>query len=259
MNEALGQIMELATGFLQTGFIVFLRVGAAMAVLPAFGERTVPARVRLFLALAFTVIVAPIVVQSFDNVGFQSNPPSVRLLFTEAIIGFGFGIAIRLLIMTLQVAGSIAAQSTSLAQLMGGANADPQPAIGHVLLVSGLALAVMLGLHVKLAEGLILSYRIFPVGDFPNSQAFSDWGIAQIARAFSLAFTLAAPFVIVSLLYNIALGVINRAMPQLMVAFVGAPAITAGGLILLFLTAPLLLPVWQMALDSALSQPFRGW
>lgn len=257
MIEALAQISDLTQNLLQFGMVVFLRVGAAMAVLPAFGERSVPARVRLFLAFAFTVIVAPVVA---PEVSVATLLPNLGLLYiSEPVIGLGFGIAIRLLIMALQVAGSIAAQSTSLAQLMGGANADPQPAIGHVLLVAGLALAVMLGLHVKLAEGLILTYRVFPVGQLPEAQALSDWGIAQVAGAFSLAFALAAPFVIVSLLYNVALGVINRAMPQLMVAFVGAPAITAGGLILLLLTAPLLLPVWQAALEVTLANPFGGW
>ncbi|SEW00578.1 flagellar biosynthetic protein FliR [Aliiroseovarius sediminilitoris] len=254
MIAALDQIATLAPLLLQQGLVVFLRVGAAMAVLPAFGEKSVPARVRLFLSLAFTMIVAPGVMADIGT-----TPPLQPLVYiSEPVIGLGFGIAIRLMIMALQVAGSIAAQSTSLAQLIGGANADPQPAIGHVLVVAGLALAVMLGLHVKLATGLILTYRVFPIGQFPDTQAFADWGIVQIARAFSLAFTLAAPFVIASLLYNVALGVINRAMPQLMVAFVGAPAITAGGLILLLLTAPLLLPVWQAALETILANPFGG-
>ena len=48
-------------------------------------------------------------------------------------------------------------------------------------------------------------------------------------------------------------------MPQLMVAFVGAPAITAAGLILLFLTAPILLSVWIRALDLFLGNPFGAW
>ncbi|MCI2395302.1 flagellar biosynthetic protein FliR [Aliiroseovarius sediminis] len=257
MTDELAQILSFAQQLLQYGAIIFLRVGAAMAVLPAFGEKSVPARVRLFLGLAFTVIVAPSVT---PDIAIGTMLPDLGLLYiSEPLIGLGFGIAIRLMIMALQVAGSIAAQSTSLAQLMGGANADPQPAIGHVLVVAGLALAAMMGLHVKLAEALILTYRVFPIGAFPETQAFSDWGIRQIAEAFSLAFTLAAPFVIVSLLYNVALGVINRAMPQLMVAFVGAPAITAGGLILLLLTAPLLLPVWQAALEAVLANPFGGW
>ena len=257
MTEALAYISDLASGFLEVGFIVFLRVGAAMALLPVFGERSVPPRVRLGLALAFSLIVAPAVA---SDIGVTIEPQAQMLLLaSEPIIGLAFGLVLRLVIMSLQIAGSIAAQSTSLAQLMGGANADPQPALGHVLLIAGLALAAMMGLHVRIAEGFILSYRAFPPGVFPAAQAFSNWGLTHIAQAFTLAFTLAAPFVIVSLLYNVALGVINRAMPQLMVAFVGAPAITAGGLILLFLTTPLLLPIWRAALAAALSDPFGGW
>ncbi|MCK0139587.1 flagellar biosynthetic protein FliR [Aliiroseovarius sp. F47248L] len=254
MIAALDQISILVPLLLHQGLVVFLRVGAAMSVLPAFGEKSVPVRVRLFLAIAFTMIVAPVVM-----VDAGSAPPLRPVHYiSEPLIGLGFGIAIRLMIMTLQIAGSIAAQSTSLAQLMGGANTDPQPAIGHVLVVAGLALAVMLGLHVKLATGLIQTYHVFPVGQFPDAHVFAEWGIAQIAHAFSLAFSLAAPFVIASLLYNVALGVINRAMPQLMVAFVGAPAITAGGLILLLMTTPLLLPIWQAALEVTLADPFGG-
>ena len=64
------------------------------------------------------------------------------------------------------------------------------------------------------------------------------WGTARVAQAFALGFSLAAPFVIAGFAYNLALGAINRAMPQLMVAFIGAPAITAGGLLILMLAAP---------------------
>ncbi|WP_246066581.1 flagellar biosynthetic protein FliR [Aliiroseovarius halocynthiae] len=249
--------MTQSQAFFLLGFVVFLRVGAAMALLPAFGETMVPARVRLFIGLAFTIIVSPAVASGVDaSIGTLTSP---IYLMSEPIVGLGFGIALRLAVVSLQIAGSIAAQSTSLAQLMGGNSSDPQPAIGHVLTIAGLALAVMLGLHVRIVEGFIMSYQIFPVGDLPDAQGFSDWGISHIARAFGFAFTLAAPFVIVSLLYNVALGVINRAMPQLMVAFVGAPAITAGGLILLAVTTPVLLPIWQRAFDALLHNPFAGW
>jgi flagellar biosynthetic protein FliR len=257
MNEQLAQIMAQSQAFFMLGFVVFLRVGAAMALLPAFGETMVPVRVRLFLGFAFTVIVTPAMTTTI-GASIERLSSSIYLM-SEPIVGLGFGIVLRLAIMSLQIAGSIAAQSTSLAQLMGGNNADPQPAIGHVLTISGLALAAMLGLHVRIVEGFILSYQVFPVGGLPDPQGFSDWGIMHIARTFGFAFALAAPFVIVSLLYNVALGVINRAMPQLMVAFVGAPAITAGGLILLALTTPVLLPIWQRAFEALLLNPFGGW
>lgn len=255
MTSVLSQLAALGGDWLTVGFVVFLRVGSAMALLPAFGERSVPERVRLVLALAFTVVVAP-AVAPLARPAVQGTATPLLFLATETIAGLAIGLVIRLFVLALQMAGSMAAQSTSLAQIFGGANADPQPAMGHVLMISGLALAVMFGLHVRLAEVLILSYDIFRPGELPGSELLTAWGLARVAHAFALAFTLAAPFVVASLIYNVALGVINRAMPQLMVAFVGAPAITAGGLILLFLTAPVLLGVWNDAFATFLSDPF---
>jgi flagellar biosynthetic protein FliR len=129
--------------------------------------------------------------------------------------------------------------------------------MGYILVVAALALALAAGLHVKAALLVILSYQILPMGLFPGAEGLSAWGTAQVARAFALAFSLAAPFVILSVLYNIALGAINRAMPQLMVAFVGAPVITAGGLFLLFLAAPTMLAHWLAALDAFMAAPDR--
>ncbi len=79
-----------------------------------------------------------------------------------------------------------------------------------------------------------------------------------MAAAFALAFSLAAPFTIASFVYNLALGVINRAMPQLMVTFVGAPAITLGGLALLLVSAPILLGIWHQCLVDFIADPFGG-
>jgi flagellar biosynthetic protein FliR len=45
-------------------------------------------------------------------------------------------------------------------------------------------------------------------------------------------------------------------MPQLMVAFVGAPAIAIGALILLMIFAPLMLSVWLKALQNFAASPF---
>lgn len=255
MNEALTTLTDLGNTWLALGFAVFIRVGAAMALFPAFGERSVPQRIRLVLALAFTLVVLPSVAPLLKTTTQTQISPGLFLI-SETVAGFVIGAVIRFMVLVLQIAGSMAAQATSLAQIFGGQNADPQPAMGHVLLVAGLALAVMMGLHVRLAEILILSYEVFPPGALPGADILSAWGLARVAQTFALAFTLAAPFVIASLVYNVALGVINRAMPQLMVAFVGAPAITAGGMILLFLTAPILLSIWRDTFEVFLANPF---
>jgi flagellar biosynthetic protein FliR len=254
MMQDLAQLMELTDTLLWQGFAVFLRVSALVSLLPAFGEQTVPARVKLGLAFAFTMVIAPAVSQPDIAAQFDTI---IWFVLTEIAAGVLLGIGLRLFILALQMAGSIAAQSTSLAQVLGGAVAEPVPAMGHILVMGGLALAVMTGLHVRVAEMVILSYDMLPMGRLPSGADVSEWGVDQVRRAFSLAFTLAAPFVILSVLYNVALGVINKAMPQLMVAFVGAPVITAGGLLLLCLAAPLLLATWLEALNSFIANPLE--
>lgn len=258
MTLLLAELMGFAEEALVLGGLVFLRVGAMMAVLPAFGERTVPERIRLVLALAFTAIVAPAVAPALA-VARDEGTTWLAFLGSEVLIGLLLGMAIRLFVLALQTAGAIAAQATSLAQIFGNIIVDPQPAMAHVMIVAGLALAVMLGLHVKVVEFVVLSYQLFPAGALPRAEHVMGWGVGQIGRMFSLAFILAAPFVIVSLLYNLALGVINRAMPQLMVAFVGAPAITMGALVLLAISLPFLLAAWIASMDGFFADPFGAF
>lgn len=249
MIELLGLANALWQGALGPAGLVFLRVGAAMALLPAFGERSIPARIRVGLTLAFTLIVAP---AAAPMIAQAQTASLLTLGGAEVIAGLAIGIVLRLMILALQIAGTIAANVTSLSQILGGASVDPQPAMGHVLVVGGLALLAMSGLHVRVAEAFIFSYAVFPPGQPIPSVDFAQWGTDNVARAFGLAFSLSAPFVLVSVVYNLALGAINRAMPQLMVAFVGAPAITFGGLAILALSAPILLEVWRQAFMATL-------
>lgn len=232
--------------------LVFLRVGAALALLPAFGEQSVPTRIRLVIAVAFTSIVTPAVAP------MMPVEPTLFHAAAEVAGGLALGAAFRMMIIALQIAGTMIAQATSLSQIAGGAAPEPLPAVGHFLTSAGLALAVMAGLHVKLAEALILSYQIWPAAALPSAASFAEWGLSHVAQAFSLAFALAAPFTIAALMYNLALGAINRAMPTLMVSFIGAPALSAGGLALLAILAPLLLSVWVQNLENLMENPFEA-
>jgi flagellar biosynthetic protein FliR len=223
-----------------------------MALLPGFGEASVPMRIRLMLAAGFTAVVFPAVSGEIA----ASAVLNLGAVLIEAGAGLALGVGFRLFVFALQIAGTIAAQSTSLAQLTGGASPEPLPAMGHLLTMAGIAVAVASGLHLQAARALIVSYEVLPAGRLPEAADLARWGVGGIARAFALALSLAAPFVIAALVYNLALGAINRAMPQLMVAFVGAPAMTFGGLVLLFLVTPGALALWQEALAGFGADPF---
>jgi flagellar biosynthesis protein FliR len=247
----LAEILAMAEGLAWAAVLVFLRVGAMVALMPGFGEQAVPQRIKLALVIAFTLVIAPILADS------PALPaPALTALAGEAVAGLILGIGMRLFLLALQTSAVIVAQATTLSQLFAGATPDPQPAIGNLFMMAGIALALAANLHLHAVQLVLLSYDILPAGGLPDPAAAADWSLGLVGRTFSLAFTLAAPFVIAAMIYNLALGAINRAMPQLMVSMVGAPALTLGALALLAMATPILLAVWLQAFETFLAAPF---
>lgn len=254
MNGLVLQLTEVF-GFAETAVwhaaLVFLRIGAAAFLIPGLGEQSIPQRIRLAAALAMTAIVAP-------GVPPMDDPPTPTAILAEVAAGLAIGLGLRLLIMALQTAGTIIAQSVSLAQMFAGTGPEPQPIVANLLVLAGIALFVSLGGLERSVALLLTSYELVPLGQAPEPAALADWGLSRIIELFALSFALAAPFLLAALLYNLALGLINRVMPTLMVTFIGAPALSLGGLALLALVSPLVLEVWRGAVDRALAAPFGG-
>jgi len=256
MFEGLAEILGFVEPMIGAAVLVFMRIGAFVALLPGFGEQTIPMRLRLAVVLAFTIICWPLVAPNLLGIT-AAFPALAVLMMIETAIGALMGLAVRLIVMALQIAGTMAAQATAVSQIAGVAvTPEPMPAIGNVLVLAGLALALAAGLPAQAVRAIAESYAVFPAGVLPIAGDVAAWGVARVASAFALGLTLAAPFVIAAFCYNLALGFLNRAMPALMVAFVGAPAITAGALLLLMLAAPVILGVWHERLSATLSAPW---
>ena len=256
MNEALTFAFEAARGGLLDVGLVFLRIGAILSLAPGLGERTIPMRVRLGLAIALAVTVAPAVAPGLAGRQLDSLAAFVPFLQAEILNGLVLGFVLRLFVLAIEMAGTIAAQSSSLSQMFAGAG-EPMPAISSLLVMAALALLFATGAHVKLVGALILSYEALPPGAFPAAGLIRAWQVGHISAAFSLAFGLAAPFLIGALIYNMALGVINRAMPTLMVSLIGAPALTGGLMVLLAVVVPVALTVWLGGFSQLMDDPFR--
>jgi flagellar biosynthetic protein FliR len=250
----LSELLGLAQGVAWAAVLAFIRIGAMVSLMPGLGDPAVPPRVKLALVVAFTLVVTPVLA---DRIGPETLP-SFLALGGEVVAGLLLGIGMRLFVVALQTAAAMIAQATTLSQLFAGVAPEPQPAIGNLLVMAGVALAMAAGLHVRATELLLLSYELLPGGGPVSAASAAGWGLAVIGQTFSLAFSLAAPFVIASLIYNLALGVINRAMPALMVSMVGAPALTLGALALMAVATPVILAVWLDAFASHMAEPFAA-
>lgn len=241
MTQAIAEL----TGLVPSAHVllIFLRVGAVFFFLPILGSARVPIRVRLGLALVSTAVIAPMV-------GVAQAETAARSVFFAACAGETFaglliGFACRGIFWIVQLAGSMASQSISLSQLLGNQVEQPSPALGHILYVSALGLAAVLDFHVLVIIALAESFAILPLAAPIPDQMLTALSVDVVSRLFYLAFGLAGPFLVIAILYNLCLGVVNKAMPSLMVAFVGAPAITWLGMAVLFLAAPIMLMTWK--------------
>lgn len=247
MNDLLGSLSNVSELDLELLTLLFARVSASLILLPAFGEKAVPSRVKLVLALAFTALIFPVI--TFPERSGESELKIPAMILAETTNGILIGFIFRCLVFMLQISGTIAAQSVSLSQSFGaGLGVDPQPAFSTLLVVSCLALLAHLDWHIHIARFYLNSFTILPIGHWPLASSTAEWGVAQIGWTFSLGFSLATPFVVASLIYNLGLGFINKAMPQLMVALVGAPAASFLGLVVLLLTSPFILSYWSNSL-----------
>lgn len=251
--EALAPLTGIAPAVIHHAFVVFLRIGAMMALVPAFGETMVPARIRLVLALSFTAITLAAIV-----------PPAAPLIdipaslwLREVVVGLAMGFALRLTILALLTGAAIIAQATAMSQLFGAPVGEPSAVIGNIASLAALALAVSMGLHVRLAELFIRSYVIIPIDKaFDLAGLLAGWNVAAIARSFAFGLSIAAPFVVGALLLNLALGIANRALVALPVATIATPAQIMGGILALAILMPFALTLWSEYFLAVLSDPF---
>ena len=239
LTEALAGIAAPAEALVLPAAAVMTRVSLLVFVLPGVGARAVPARVRLALAVTLTLLLLP---AAAPRVGDAAIVP---LLLGEAMAGAYLGLAFRLLLFVLSVAGTVISQALSLSQVFGAAVEEADTTVSTLMVLSGAALFLTLGLHVEAIGVLMRSFETLPPGGLGGATPEMASRLARgFADGLALGLSLAAPFIAMNLAYNALLGLLNKAMPQLMVTFVGMPAVTFAGLCLLMATLPLTLRAW---------------
>lgn len=237
-------------------FAVFCRVGAVFMTAPAFGDFSLSPRFRLAGAILTAGAIGPVVVAAYPPLGPSPGVGAmVGLIFTEIIIGGFLGLAARVMMAALNVAGQIIAlqMGLSLAQAFDPTQELQGAIVGGFLAVLGTTMVFATDLHHMLLLAIKDSYSLFVPGALPIIGDMSSLMVDTLARAFALGLQLAAPFVLFGLVFYIGAGVLNRLMPQAQVFFMLMPANLILGLLLLMLTTGLMLTVFLTEFEAFLS------
>src|SRR5690606_19770419 len=96
----------------------------------------------------------------------------------------------------------------------------------------GLVLIFVTDLHHLLLQALLGSYQFFPAGTVPITQDMAATISLTVSKSFMTAVQIAAPFLIVGLVFYLGLGLLARLMPQMQIFFVAMPVQIAIGIML---------------------------
>lgn len=255
-DDAVVDMLVALPGVVLLAGCVLMRVGAAVALMPGFGERSVPPRIRLAAAIALTALVLPAVAGPLMAAVPRAPGALLSVMAGEALAGLAIGLGFRGLVFALQIAGTTASQSITLSHLFGTPLAsEAEPALAGLLAMAGIALAMAAGLHVALVAALVRLYAILPFGLLLPPGDAAAFATARAGEAFALGLSLAMPFVLVGFAYNLALGTLSRAMPQLLVTLVGVPLLVGLGLVTLWIVLPETFARWLAVMTAVGSDP----
>jgi len=194
----------------------FLRIGMMLTVMPIFGGRLVPARVRAVLALAVTIVLLPVIpaAPAVDPL----SPVGVLVTVQQLLIGLAMGFMLQLVFSALLIGGQTIAMSMGLgfAAMVDPQNGVQVPVIGQYFTVVATLLFLALDGHLVMIAVLADSFHALPVA-------------------------------------NIAFGVITRAAPQLNIFGVGFPMTLTLGFVVMMFALPSLMPQFTRLFDDAMA------
>jgi flagellar biosynthetic protein FliR len=218
-------------------FIIFCRIGACVMTLPGFSSSHIPVRVRLYIAIAITLTLAPMLWTSIASTIVGAPFWKILLLIIgELLIGALIGLSARLFFFALETLATSVAMTIGLGNLLGSgvADVDASPALASFIVLCATVLIFTTDQHLQIIEGLFLSYRAMPIADAPETNSMAKYFLQTLEHSFLLALRISSPFLLFGLVTNFAFGLLNRLTPQIPVYFISTPFLIALGLYLFY-------------------------
>lgn len=240
-----GLLADLVGAEVFGGFLIFCRIGAALILMPGIGDTYVSPQIRLTLALLVTAVLAPVLIEQLPpqpEPGFQT----ARMIGSEIAIGLFIGLLARMIMSALDTAGMMISFQIGIANALvfNPSSASQGSLVSSFLTIVAVTLIFVTDLHHMLLIALADSYSAFPVGRLPPVGDMSNLLSELLARSFSIAFRMAAPFFVFVVIFFLLLGLLNKLMPAVQIFFIALPVQVLLGSALLALALAAMLRLW---------------
>ncbi|AVA35721.1 flagellar biosynthesis protein FliR [Cupriavidus metallidurans] len=239
-------------GWIATFLWPMFRMLGLISSAPLLSESTIPRRLKILLAAALSVVISP-TIGNIPTVPVYSLD-GLLIVLNEVGIGLSMGFAMRLVFAAVQMAGEVIGlqMGLSFASFYDRAAGGQTMVLSRFLNMVAMLLFLALDGHLMMLAALIDSFQGLPISGVPLSG--HGWGV--LARAGSMIFSagtlLSLPMIAALLTMNLAMGILNRASPQLSIFAVGFPVTLLGGMLVLALVMPHMGAYVQHLIESGL-------
>jgi len=233
--------------------LLLMRMTGLVMAAPVLSARSVPMTMRATIALVFTVLLLPAAIPASPG---EAVGVTAATLTGEFTIGLLLGLGAAVLLGAAEAAGDLMAVQVGLsgANVLSPSAETQVPIVGQIMGLMVLTAIVTTGGHVVLIQILALSLDIAPAGQLTGLADGLSEAVGIGSRLLGIGLLLSAPVVAVSLVGNVALGILSRAVPQLNVLQIAFPVQIALGLVVLGSAVPLLGPLLSLWSDD-----YAGW
>ncbi len=234
-----------------TFILPLFRVTAVLMTMPILGTKMLPARIRLYAALAITVVIVPGLppLPEIDPLSLRG----VLLCAEQVIVGALFGLALQMLFQAFVVAGQIIAvqMGMAFASMVDPANGVNVTVVSQFMTMLVSILFLLMNGHLVVLEVMTESFTTLPIGSALMVNHF--WEMAgRMSWVLGAGLLLVLPATTALLVVNIAFGVMTRAAPQLNIFSIGFPLTLVLGLAIFWVTLADIFSHYQLLASEAL-------
>jgi flagellar biosynthetic protein FliR len=220
--------------------LVLARMGAAIALAPFLGGKSVSGRIKMGLAIMVSMILFPNVAPQ-TNLGDLNVVRVLALMVKEGVIGATLGFLSQLVFQSIQMAGASTDYSRGMSQatFLAPQLESNVSLIGQLQLQASLVLFLVLNGHLLFLRAMAASFRNVPLLQFPQFGGGTLLAMEQVghytAQSLQIALQLAAPALLTIFLIDISFGMLGRVASGLRVHTESQPVKAFIGLGIVFL------------------------
>jgi len=213
----------------------FVRIGAFLMVMPLIGGSFTPIRVRLLLAVALTIAIAPIVPPAVTQDVLSAA--GLVMMIQEIGIGVALGFLVQLVFDAIALGGQVIGMSMGLgfAVFLDRARGVSVPVLGQLFLMLAMLVFLALDGHLTMIQLLAQSFRAWPISEGGLTIPILSELLMWTSQLFVFAVKIALPAITALLIVNLSFGVMSRAAPTLNLFAVGFPVAMLLGFVVIFL------------------------